>query len=104
MHILVFDPAKAGGRSGFGAADEALDALKFGGIDLAGLFAANKVMDLIFDLFGLRLTQIEGAGVFGDKVGVAEGRLVPDGDVAGGLVGDVHFVVLFAEANEGTAH
>src|SRR5690349_9370366 len=62
------------------------------------------MMDLVFDLLRLSFAKIKSAGVLGDEVGVAQCRLIPDSDVAGGLVGDMHFVPLFAEADERAAH
>ena len=40
----------------------------------------------------------------GGEIGEANGVGVEDGDVAAGLIGDVDFVALIDQANEGAAH
>ena len=69
------------------------------------LVCRRECLDLVLELVGLLAAELPNAAVeLADEVGVAQGGLVEDGDVAAGLVGDVDLVPLLAQADERAAH
>ncbi len=90
--------------AGLGSADQRLDLLQFRAVHFAGLLAADEALDVLFDGRRLVFAELKGPAVFGDEVGMAQSRVVPDGNVARGLIGDVHIVPLLAQTDEGAAH
>ena len=93
----------AGGGAGLGAPNQPLDHLQFGEIDGASRLCAQKVADRVGDLAGLGADAIRAAKLL-HKIDVPIGRFIPHGDVAAGLVGDMHIVPLLAEADERAPH
>ncbi len=93
-NVAVGHAAVAAGGSRFAAADQRLDLLHFGAIDLARLLVAQELFDLVFDPLDLVRGGAEEPRELEREIDEAAGVGVEDGDVAGGLIGDVDFVAL----------
>ena len=93
----------AGAGAGLGATDQPLHRLEFGNVHGAGVLLPEELPNPVGDP-GRLGAHAEGLAELLDKIDVAVGRLVPDGDVAAGLVGDVDVVTLLAEPDERAAH
>ena len=81
-----------------------LDHLHFRAVDLARLLVAQELLDVGFELGGPLRRHIEVRVELGDEVGEADRIVVEHRDVAGRLVGDVHFVALIDQADQRAAH
>ena len=105
MHARV-----ASRRPGLRPPDQPLDGLQLRDVDRTGRLAFEEGPNPLGDVAGGPLTRrddrahTEGPAKLLHEVDVAIRRLVPDGDVAARLVGNVHFVPLLAEADEGAPH
>ena len=104
VDVFGGDAAVAGGVGGFAAADEALDGLDFRGVDVAGMLLLEEFFDVAFDRGGLVRGEAKDAVEALDELGIAEGIVVEDAEVAADHVGDVDLVALLDEAGEGAAH
>ncbi|MEY3458022.1 MAG: hypothetical protein RL215_1179 [Planctomycetota bacterium] len=96
--------AAASAGDGFAFPDESLDHLHLRTVDLTWLFASEEFFDVIFELTDIVGHQSECCAVVRDELGEAKSVIVEDGDIAGGLVGDVYIVSLISKSNEGSAH
>ena len=104
VDMLVIQSAKTGAGAGFTPSDQAFDLAGFRYIGFIGLFALDEFLDLVepFQVF-LRIQPLALVKLI-HELEEAECVVVMDGDIAGGLVGDVYIVALFDEPQEGAAH
>ena len=110
MDALRPHPRVAGRRPGLGPADQPLHQLEFGNVDSpSGLRleeSANPLSNLSRSPLPRRddRAHIEGAAELLHEIDMAICRLIPDGNIAAGLVGDMNLMPVLAEADEGAPH
>ena len=93
----------AGSRSSFGAADEPLHLLEFWNVNLASRLVTKEGPNFFGNLAGLG-ADTEGSTEGLNKVYMGVSCLVPHGNVTARLIGDMDFVALLTEADEGASH
>ena len=104
------DARVTGCRPGLRSADEPLDRLQLRDVDGSGRLGLEKGPDSLGDLArstlarGKNRAHVKGPAKLLYEVDMPVGRLVPDRDVAAGLVGHVHLVPLLTEADERAPH
>ena len=104
VDVLRLHAAVAGAGAGLGPADQRLDLLQFGGVHLPWLLGGHELGHVVLNPLDLLGREPELAAELGHKVSVPHGGVVPHGDVAAGLVCDVHLMALIAQADERAAH
>ena len=104
VQAVARDAAASRSGAGFDAADQSFDLLDRTAVDLARDFVLQEVSDLAFELRRRIGVEIELLIKFFGKVDKAGDIVVEYGDVARGLVGDMHLVALIGESDQRAAH
>ena len=104
MQSVFRDTAVSGGSFGFTAANQAFNMLYFIRVFLCRFFFIQELFDPRKHGLGLLLLHVKHLVVIRNKVHKADYIIIKYGDIAGGLVGHVHLMVVFHKANKRAAH
>ena len=92
------------GGAGLTPADQPFDLLDLGTIHLSRFLVSQKFLDVLLYFRGMLGSGAEHALKFRGKIGEPQRIGIEHRDIAGGLIGDMHFVLLVDQPNQRAAH